>query len=109
MTTVFSRLTSVFSRQSFIGFTSVTRQLNTAPPIAVGEQVVKQHAVNEEVQEEDGQSLPVWSCNEWDPLKEIIVGRAEGQRVPFLSPDLQVGWKQVFSLHILLIKYYMYM
>ena len=35
-------------------------------------------------------SCPVSSHNEWDPLEEIIVGRAEGQRVPFLSPDLKV-------------------
>jgi len=35
-------------------------------------------------------SCPVSSYNEWDPLEEIIVGRAEGQRVPFLHPDLQV-------------------
>ena len=34
---------------------------------------------------------PVGSYNEWDPLEEIIVGRAEGQRVPFLHPDLQVN------------------
>jgi len=33
---------------------------------------------------------PVNSYNEWDPLEEIIVGRAEGQRVPFLHPDLKV-------------------
>lgn len=24
----------------------------------------------------------VWSCNEWDPLKEVIVGRVEGSIVP---------------------------
>jgi len=38
-------------------------------------------------------SCPVSSYNEWDPLEEIIVGRAEGQRVPFLHPDLQVTRK----------------
>jgi len=38
-------------------------------------------------------SCPVNSYNEWDPLEEIIVGRAEGQRIPFLHPDLQVAMK----------------
>jgi len=33
---------------------------------------------------------PVNTYNEWDPLEEIIVGRAEGQHVPFLHPDLKV-------------------
>lgn len=27
-------------------------------------------------------SRPVWSCNEWDPLKEVIVGSVEGAIVP---------------------------
>jgi len=35
-------------------------------------------------------NCPVNSYNEWDPLEEIIVGRAEGQRVPFLHPELKV-------------------
>ena len=38
-------------------------------------------------------SCPVSSYNEWDPLEEIIVGRAEGQRIPFLHPILQVSRK----------------
>ena len=42
-------------------------------------------------------SCPVSSYNEWDPLEEIIVGRAEGQRVPFLHPDLQVTAKVLLS------------
>ena len=45
-------------------------------------------------------SCPVHSYNEWDPLEEIIVGRAAGQRVPFLHPDLQVNGK--FHYDILL-------
>ena len=39
---------------------------------------------------------PVNSYNEWDPLEEIIVGRAEGQRVPFLHPDIKVTIKRIF-------------
>ena len=25
---------------------------------------------------------PVWSCNEWDPLKEIIIGTSIGANIP---------------------------
>ena len=25
---------------------------------------------------------PVWSCNEWDPLEEVIVGRPDNATVP---------------------------
>ena len=47
------------------------------------------HAASDDV------GCPVSSYNEWDPLLEIIVGRAEGQRVPFLHPDLQVNGLQL--------------
>ncbi|MES2931170.1 MAG: amidinotransferase [Patescibacteria group bacterium] len=30
-------------------------------------------------------SSPVWSCNEWDPLEEVIVGSVEGAIVPELD------------------------
>jgi len=43
---------------------------------------------------------PVSSYNEWDPLEEIIVGRAEGQRVPFLYPDIKVFAILLHSLFI---------
>lgn len=42
--------------------------------------------------EPDYEDMPVCSYNEWDPLEEIIVGRAEGQRVPELYPDLKVDY-----------------
>src|SRR6056297_617022 len=32
---------------------------------------------------------PVWSCNEWDPLEEIIVGSVEGAIVPVWNPALE--------------------
>ncbi|XP_064652209.1 glycine amidinotransferase, mitochondrial-like [Lineus longissimus] len=32
---------------------------------------------------------PVWSCNEWDPLEEVIVGRAENAIVPHLTTELK--------------------
>lgn len=31
----------------------------------------------------------VWSCNEWDPLEEVIVGVVEGAIVPTWNPALQ--------------------
>ena len=33
---------------------------------------------------------PVWSCNEWDPLEEVIVGRVENAHVPPLTPEVKV-------------------
>ena len=33
---------------------------------------------------------PVWSCNEWDPLEEVIVGRLEGATIP--SDHVTVTW-----------------
>lgn len=34
-----------------------------------------------------GPAGPVWSLNEWDPLEEIIVGRAVNARYPFADPS----------------------
>ncbi len=31
----------------------------------------------------------VWSCNEWDPLEEVIVGSVEGAVVPIWNPALE--------------------
>ena len=30
----------------------------------------------------------VWSCNEWDPLEEVIVGTVENAIVPVWNPAL---------------------
>nr|XP_039273360.1 glycine amidinotransferase, mitochondrial-like isoform X2 [Styela clava] len=38
---------------------------------------------------EDSEECPVSSYNEWDPLEEIIVGRAEGLTVPNLTVDIK--------------------
>jgi glycine amidinotransferase len=37
----------------------------------------------------DTTTKPVWSCNEWDPLEEVIVGVAENAVVPVWSPSLE--------------------
>ena len=33
----------------------------------------------------------VWSCNEWDPLREVIVGNPLGARFPTADPSTQVA------------------
>jgi len=35
---------------------------------------------------------PVWSWNEWDPLEEVIVGRAEGASVPPFTMEVKVQY-----------------
>lgn len=36
-----------------------------------------------------GEGLRVWSCNEWDPLEEVIVGTVENATVPVWDPALE--------------------
>ena len=33
---------------------------------------------------------PVWACNEWDPLEEVIVGRVEGATIPPFTIEVKV-------------------
>ena len=33
----------------------------------------------------------VWSCNEWDPLEEVIVGNPLGARFPYADPSTRLG------------------
>ena len=33
---------------------------------------------------------PVCAWNGWDPLEEVIVGRADGATVPPLNPEIKV-------------------
>ena len=33
----------------------------------------------------------VWSCNEWDPLEEVIVGNPLGARFPFADPSTRLA------------------
>jgi hypothetical protein len=33
----------------------------------------------------------VWSCNEWDPLEEVIVGNPLGARFPYADPSTQLA------------------
>ena len=37
------------------------------------------------------ETCPVQSYNEWDTLEEVILGRAEGARVPKIGLDVRVG------------------
>ncbi len=38
-----------------------------------------------------GRAGPVWSCNEWDPLEEVIVGNPFGARFPKSDPSTQLA------------------
>ena len=33
----------------------------------------------------------VWSCNEWDPLEEVIVGNPFNARFPYADPSTQLA------------------
>lgn len=47
-------------------------------------------AEDEHVTEPVQQECPVCSYNEWDPLEEVIVGRAENARVPPFTVEVKV-------------------
>lgn len=44
------------------------------------------------------QECPVCSYNEWDPLEEVIVGRAENACVPPLTVEVKVRIRKFSSL-----------
>lgn len=46
---------------------------------------------NDHVTEPVEQECPVCSYNEWDPLEEVIVGRAENAHVPPFTPEVKVS------------------
>ena len=48
-------------------------------------------AVEEPVTEPLQQECPVSSYNEWDPLEEVIVGRAENAHVPPFTVEVKVS------------------
>lgn len=51
-----------------------------------------QRAIEEEnVTEPEQQQCPVCSYNEWDPLEEVIVGRAENAHVPPFTVEVKVS------------------
>ncbi|XP_067941347.1 glycine amidinotransferase, mitochondrial-like isoform X2 [Watersipora subatra] len=41
-------------------------------------------------------SSPVWSCNEWDPLEEVIVGRVEGAMVPQFTVEVKANTSEKY-------------
>lgn len=62
-----------------------------------------QRAVEDEhVTETVVQECPVCSYNEWDPLEEVIVGRAENAHVPPFTPEVKVG-NSVSAIHAQLV------
>ena len=40
---------------------------------------------------------PVCAWNGWDPLEEVIVGRADGATVPPLNPEIKVKFASNFQ------------
>lgn len=55
-----------------------------------------QRAIEEEnVTEPEQQQCPVCSYNEWDPLEEVIVGRAENAHVPPFTVEVKVSGGEV--------------
>ncbi|KAI0230063.1 Glycine amidinotransferase, mitochondrial [Lamellibrachia satsuma] len=45
------------------------------------------------VEQVEKQDCPVCAYTEWDPLEEVIVGRPEGARVPYLRPEIKATIK----------------
>lgn len=52
---------------------------------------------NDHVTEPVEQECPVCSYNEWDPLEEVIVGRAENAHVPPFTPEVKVSTATILS------------
>ena len=48
--------------------------------------------VDEHVTEPVPEECPVCSYNEWDPLEEVIVGRAENAQVPPFTVEVKVSF-----------------
>lgn len=51
----------------------------------------QRHLANDEKTAKSGRAVHqrhrFWSCNEWDPLKEVIVGTVDNARFPFADPS----------------------
>ena len=60
---------------------------STSSSAAQPHMVVEDEVVTEAVQHE----CPVCAYNEWDPLEEVIVGRAENARVPPFTVEVKVS------------------
>ena len=51
------------------------------------------------IEQPEKEECPVCSYTEWDPLEEVIVGRAEGARVPHLRPEIMVSSRPYVCRH----------
>lgn len=71
------------------------RALQSTSPAAAAQ---SQRALeNDHVTEPVEQECPVCSYNEWDPLEEVIVGRAENAHVPPFTPEVKVSITAIMS------------
>lgn len=61
---------------------------SSAAAAAAQPRVAEEEPVTELAPEES----PVCAYNEWDPLEEVIVGRAENARVPPFTVEVKVQW-----------------
>lgn len=69
------------------GWVQKTLQSTSSAAAAQPQHVVDEEHVTEPVQQE----CPVCSYNEWDPLEEVIVGRAENACVPPFTVEVKVS------------------
>ncbi|XP_013404617.1 glycine amidinotransferase, mitochondrial [Lingula anatina] len=66
------------------------RRLSSNPRVAINSQESPQRE-NLEAQHLPQPESPVWSWNEWDPLKEVIVGRVEGATIPKFTVEVKAN------------------
>lgn len=63
-------------------------QSTSSAAAAQSQCAIEEEHVTEPVQQE----CPVCSYNEWDPLEEVIVGRAENAHVPPFTVEVKVSY-----------------
>lgn len=69
------------------GWAQRALQSTSSAAAAHSRRAVEEEHVTEPMQQE----CPVCSYNEWDPLEEVIVGRAENAHVPPFSLEVKVS------------------
>ena len=69
---------------------SLVKQMNKLVPFLTRDWNTRLIHAKRLYSNEPQSECPVNSYNEWDPLEEVIVGIAEGARVPRLGLDIKV-------------------
>lgn len=73
--------------RSVAGWVQRTFQSTSSAAAAAQRQAAEEEPVTEPIHQE----CPVCSYNEWDPLEEVIVGRAENAHVPPFTVEVKVS------------------